>query len=405
MHLPQSLLAATAMSVLLAVASPARAQDVPAPEDAARFRFGPIRFTPVLTVTGVGIDTNVFNEADNPKQDTTAAFGPRANYWIRLGRARVIGQTGVEYYYFREYDTQRSFGTANRARVEVQFARLVPFVAGEYINTRQRPGYEIDARARRTLAGGRAGFDLLLGGRTTIRALGGSDRHRFSSEDSFLGASLSQRLDRDSAVFQLSLRRDLTPLTTWVIVGEEQRDRFVFTPLRDADGLRVATGFEFKPFALISGKGFVGYRRFDTLSPVVPDYAGIVASADLAYVLRATRITGRIERDVTYSFEQLEPYYLLTDVGTTVTQRLTSRWDVVGRVARQVLDYQAVGLVTAPAHTDRVTQLGGGVGCHLGEIVRLGLDTDYYTRRSPISNRRYDGWRAGFSITYGIKTP
>src|SRR4029453_1068884 len=140
---------AMAMTVLLAVVAPARAQDVPAPEDAARFRFGPIRFTPVLTITPVGVETNVFTEADNPKQDTSAAFGPRADYWIKLGRARVIGQTGGEYFYFREYDTQRSFGTVNRARVEVQFARLVPFVGGEYINTRQRPGYEIDARARR----------------------------------------------------------------------------------------------------------------------------------------------------------------------------------------------------------------------------------------------------------------
>jgi hypothetical protein len=52
-----------------------------------------------------------------------------------------------------------------------------------------------------------------------------------------------------------------------------------------------------------------------------------------------------------------------------------------------------------------VTHWGGGVGCHLGEIVRLGFDVDYYTRRSPISNRRYEGWRGGLSITYGIKTP
>jgi hypothetical protein len=92
-------------------------------------------------------------------------------------------------------------------------------------------------------------------------------------------------------------------------------------------------------------------------------------------------------------------------VGTSVTQRLTRHWDVVGRAARQVLDYQAVGLLTSPAHTDRVTQWGGGVGYHLGEIVRLGFDTDYSTRRSPISNRRYEGWRAGLSVTYGIKTP
>ena len=121
------------------------------------------------------------------------------------------------------------------------------------------------------------------------------------------------------------------------MLAEQQRDRFVLSPQRDADGLRVVTGFEFKPFALISGKGVVGYRQFDTLSAVVPDYTGPVASADLAYVLRATRITARVERDVTYSFEELEPYYLLTDLAMTRDPAPhAGSWDVVGRGAPAV---------------------------------------------------------------------
>jgi hypothetical protein len=405
MQLLQKLIAATATCLLVALASPARGQDLPAPEEAARFRFGPIRFTPVLNITNLGVDSNVFNEADDPKSDTTAVFGPLADYWVKLGRGRLIGQTKLDYFYFREYDTQRSFGTTNRLRLEVPLARLVPFAAGEYTNTRQRTGYEIDARARRTLVGGRAGVDLLLGGRTRLRAVAGAEQNRFSSDDTFLGEALRQRLDRDSNTFGLSVRRDVTPLTTWTVEGEQQHDRFVLSPERDADALRVVTGFEFKPFALISGKALVGYRRFDTTSPAVPDYTGPVASADLGYVLRATRLTARVERDVTYSFEALEPYYLLTDLGFTITQRLTSRWDVVGRAARQVLDYKAVGALTAPGRTDRGRQLGGGVGYHVGEIMRLGLDTEYVSRRSPITNRSYDGWRSGLSITYGMKTP
>jgi hypothetical protein len=167
----------------------------------------------------------------------------------------------------------------------------------------------------------------------------------------------------------------------------------------------VVTGFEFKPFALISGNGVVGYRRFRTLSALVPDYSGPVASADLAYALRATRITARVERDVTYSFEALEPYYLLTDLTFTVTQRLTTQWDVVGRGGRQLLNYKAVGGSTAPERTDRVRQVGGGVGRHFGEVMRLGFDTEFVSRRSPLTNRSYDGWRTGLSITYGVKTP
>ena len=36
--------------------------------------------------------------------------------------------------------------------------------------------------------------------------------------------------------------------------------------------------------------------------------------------------------------------------------------------------------------------------------MRLGLDTEFASRRSPITNRSYDGWRSGLSITYGMKT-
>ncbi len=266
MQLLQKLMAATAACLLVALASPARGQDVPAPEEAARFRFGPIRFTPVLNITNLGVDSNVFNEADDPKSDTTAVFGPLADYWVKLGKGRLIGQTKMDYFYFREYDTQRSFGTTNRLRLEIPLARLVPFAAGEYTNTRQRTGYEIDARARRTLVGGRAGVDLLLGGRTRLRAVAGAEQNRFSSDDTFLGETLGRRLDRDATTFGLSMRRDVTPLTTWTVEGEQQHDRFVLSPERDADGLRVVTGFEFKPFALISGKALVGYRRFDTTS-------------------------------------------------------------------------------------------------------------------------------------------
>jgi hypothetical protein len=399
----QKLIAATALCALAAVA-PVSAQEPPEPEQSGRFRLGPVRFTPVLTITDFGIDSNVFNEADDPKQDTTAVFGPRVDYWMRLGRGRLSGQSTLDYTYFQEYETQRSFGTTNRARLELPLARVVPFVEGQYINTRQRPSYEIDARARRTEIGGRSGIDLLLGGRTTLRASVAAQQYRFESDDTLLTESLRRRLNRDSREFEFSFRRELTPLTTWVVSAIEQRDRFDDQSQRDADSIRGMTGFELKPFALISGKAFVGVRRFKTLAPGVPDYTGPVASADVAYALRATRFTAGIQRDVTYSFEALEPYYLLTDLTGSVTQRLTSRWDVVARGGRQVLDYKAVTAM-APEHTDRGTQVGGGVGYRMGEYVRLGVDTVRATRESPFTGRNYEGWRTGLSLTYGVKTP
>ena len=46
------------------------------PGDHARFRWGGLRFTPGISVTDVGVDNNVFNDAAHQVSDTTAAILP-----------------------------------------------------------------------------------------------------------------------------------------------------------------------------------------------------------------------------------------------------------------------------------------------------------------------------------------
>lgn len=386
---------------VVALGSFAHAQDsVEAPE--GRFRFGPVRFTPSIAITSLGVDTNVFNEFDDPKQDTTAVFGPRADYWMSLGRGRVQGKTSVDYSYFRQYDSQRSFGTSNELSLSVPLNRLKPFVEGAYTNTRQRPGYEIDARARRREYLGRGGIELRLGGRSFVTFDVTQEHYRFESEDEFLGTRLGRELNRDSQAMALTFEQRLTPLTTFVVATERRTDRFVQSPRRDANAFKVTPGFEFKPFALIDGSVYVGYKRFETLESAVPDFSGVTAAADLGYTLRATRLTLKLARDVMYSYQLTEPYYLLTDVGGSVTQRITSTWDVVGRAARQRLDYRALTM-TDLGRIDRSWQYGGGVGYRLGQFIRLGFDIDRFKRTSDIRIRQFEGWRAGGSVSYGVE--
>ena len=102
---------------------------LPDPEAQGRFNLGFIRFTPSINVSNLGVDTNVFNELEDPKEDFTVSFGPRAEFWSRLGpRGRLYGNTGVDYQYFQDYDSQRSFGTSNIARLDYDLGRLMPFV-------------------------------------------------------------------------------------------------------------------------------------------------------------------------------------------------------------------------------------------------------------------------------------
>ncbi len=130
----------------------------------------------------------------------------------------------------------------------------------------------------------------------------------------------------------------------------------------------------------------------------------MIAAVDATYVRGSTRFQAKVDRDLAYSFEPTRPYYALLDAGLTVTQRLTSAWEVVGRGSRQRLDYRQ--LDSSPGAADQGDSgysYGGGLGYRLAETFRLGVDANYYTRRSEFADRReYDGLRVFGSISYGI---
>lgn len=389
--------------VLLAGPRAVSAQDTPDPADAARFRLGALRFTPSIAVTSLGIDDNVFNELDDRKRDTTAAVGPAVDAWLTLGAVRVSGRSSGQYLYFKEYKNQRSWNTLDQARIDVPLVRLTPFVTGTYVNSRERPGFEIDSRARRRDVGGTAGVELRLTSKTRVNVSGGQTRLSYDRNETFLGASLADALDRTTTTEVVQLRYALTPLTTFVLTSEGIQDRFDVAGTRNADSIRVMPGFDLKPFALISGQVAIGFRHFDVHDAQTPDYDGLVAAIDARYAIGATQIEAKMDRDVAYSFEALQPYYALTDVGLTVTERITSTWDLVARGGRQSLAYRSAVPTSAPRRVDRGQTYGAGIGYRVGETVRLGLDANYYRRRSQVSDlRNYEGLRVGASVSYGL---
>jgi hypothetical protein len=400
-HSPAIILALLALVTL--GGSSALAQDV-GPEESARFRFGPIRFTPGIEIRNVGVDTNIFNDAEDPKQDFVASFGPAADYWFRAGRARLSGRTGLQYDYFKDYATQRAFGTVNRARLEIVGNRVTPFVEGVYDNTRRRPSFEIDARARYRTDGITPGLDVRLLSRTVLRFEAERGHVEYEQGQEFNGVDLGAALNRETTAYRGSVRHALTPLTTFVVTGEERRDRFDISPGKDADGFRVLPGFDIKPGALISGRAAVGYASFRTLDPNVPDFHGLVAAAELHYTVRASRVGLQLVRDPTYSYETTEPYYVYTNLLVQLTQRVTTNWDFMARGGRQWLAYRQFLSEGPSDRDDSGWRLGAGTGRWLGQTLRVGFDVDYLTRSSPIPSRNYDGWRAGANIVYGLQS-
>ena len=64
----------------------------------------------------------------------------------------------------------------------------------------------------------------------------------------------------------------------------------------------------------------------------MPDFSGLIANAELSYAFRGmTRFTVGVSRDIFFSFEVLEPFYIQPGFTLSVTQQVTGPWDVQAR--------------------------------------------------------------------------
>lgn len=370
-----------------------------------RFIFGPLGVTPRIALKDVGIDSNPRNQAVNPERDFTATLVPGVDTYLRIGRGRLTGKTSVEYLYFNELEEQRSFNFNQELRAEVLLNRVAPFVAGGYLRTRQRPNLEIDARVQQntTFVGG--GMALRLGARTNLELEARRSQLKFG-EGEFGDAVIAQALDRDVDLFGATTKVALTPLTTFVLRVESTKDRFKFDPVRSSDSVSVLPGFEFKPSALIAGKVSVGYRRFDAIDDSVPDFAGVIGEVDARYTWREqTRLGFKASRDIEYSIEDVQPYFVANGGGLEITQVIGLNWFAVARGSRTRLVYRNYIGGTAPigdvGRSDRVDTYGAGFGRKLGDDIRVSLDVNKVRRLSTVVMRQYEGYRVGVSISYG----
>jgi hypothetical protein len=374
------------------------------PAEQPRFNFGPLGLTPKLAIRDIGVDTNVFRTAVEPANDFTATIGPGVDATMRLGRARFRLDSQVEWIYFRTFDQQRSFNFSEVGRIDLEMVHVTPFVRGEYTQTRQQPTPEIDVRVQqlRTMAGGgmriRVSPTFTLEPEATVSTLDLEDQ-------GLVFATLADALNRRTRTVSLAGMWRMTPLTTFVVRGQALRDEFDRNPLRDSESFSIMPGLELKPMALISGHAFVGVKRFVTDAETLPDYTGVVADVAVGWIVRdTTRFNLGVSRNVEYSFEATEPYFLLTEFNIDVRQALGYQWDIVGRAGTSRLAYQRVAVDGATAASDRsdwVDLYGGGVGRRIGDDVRIGFDVDRVARRSTLAFREYQGFRIGGSFTYG----
>lgn len=379
----------------------------------ARSHFGPFYITPGLVLRDLGVDNNVFNEAEDPKSDFTFTLGPKADVAVPVAHSLLLQSlVGLDITYYQEYSSQRSVSPRFAPRATVFFNRLSLFGEGSYSRSRQRPNYEIDARSLRTERALGGGIGYQFSPKLGIELSGRQSDVKYAEGETFLDVNLRDTLNRTSDTYAAAVKYAVTPLTTIVLKADRSQDRFEFDKERDADTLRVTPGVEFNARALISGNAYVGVRRFNTKSAQLEDFNGLVASATLAYTLlgRTTFIVSA-ERDVTYSFERFQPYFVVNNYGLTVRHRLAGRFDVTAGAARYRYSYRDLinpalsvpSTLLAGPRVDNTKSYTISLGYYLGPDVRLGFGTTYWQRESnSLRYRNYDALRTGVSLNYGF---
>jgi hypothetical protein len=372
-----------------------------------RFQFGPLFLNPILGLTNIGVDDNVFNDptSANPESDFTMTVVPAVDLWLRFGPTWISTNAREDLIYYQKFDSERSANTGVRFNWTIPFNRLVVVPGLVYLNTRERPGFEIDARAPRVEFGYAGTLELRVGSNTYLGARGEHRTTNFDETAVFDGTSLKRELNRTVTTEGFTFRLQATPLTGIAVEASAQQDRFEFSPDRDTDSTQVTAGLKFDPAALLKGTATFGYRNFKPASVEVPAYQGSTAAVDLSYVPQdSTKLTLIVGRDVQYSYDVNQPYYLQTGVGGSIDQQIFGPVDVVGRISKQRLEYRdRIGAsVPAPERTDHVTSYGGGVGYRLARDVRIGFNIDKQRRQSAVDTRQYDGLRYGFAVTYGL---
>jgi len=383
------------------------AQDQTDPSSQARVRIGPLALSPAISLTNAGVDNNVFNEPNDllPKSDFTMTVQPKTDLWLHLGRSLLSGNITEDLVYYNKYANQRSANSSLKVGLLVPLTRIAFKGNAGFISTKDRPGFEIDARVHRTELSYDGAVELRALSKTFIGVRAARQRVNYDQADVFAGANLRTELNRTVTQEALTLRHQLTPLTSLTFDAGKQQDRFEFNPLRDSDSTTMTGGILFDQFAVLKGSARFGYRDFEPLVAGLPNFKGSTAAVDLSYVaLGSTKVTVGAARDINYSYDINQPYYVQTGGTLSIMQQIFGPVDVVGRIGVQRLDYRGrtVASVAVANRTDYVHSYGGGIGYHLGRDIRIGFNVDKQRRTSALDARTYDDLRYGTAVTYGF---
>ncbi|MGE3274108.1 MAG: hypothetical protein AB7O67_03275 [Vicinamibacterales bacterium] len=364
-----------------------------------QYRLGPVILNPNIELPAIGVDTNVFDDPEDPKQDWMASLQPDIVAFVQPGLFTVAIKSGSTFTYYHKYHSERSISQDLRGKVSIRLSRFRPWIGGATVQAADRPSPEIDARARRTEREASAGVSFALTPIADVVAYASRIDTRFDAGETYQDVDLVQALDRRNETASIGLRMRLTPFTTVHVRGEVARDRFLHQPSRDGRTTNGEVQLSFSPEAIIRGDATVGWESYEPERSDVGRFRGVhgrVGLTAVGYWRGVFQVNAT--RGVQYSYLESDDYYLETGVDMTYTQRIGGPFDVQVRGARTWLSYD----VSQPGgRVDGLNSYQAGIGFNLQNNSRIGFNYEYTERQSDVrADRRYARRRFFGSYSY-----
>ena len=392
-----------ATALIVCSASTASAQTVPpGGDERPTVEAGPFAFRPRLVVHSVGVDNNVFHDAENPKSDFTFGLQPDLEVTTKPGPVKIVWTLASDFLWYQTYASERMANRSTSVNVDLTLKTFRPYFSASVADTSARPTPEIDARAHRVPRTYAAGATLTLGTRTNVGFKAADGRERYEEHQQFRGEDLAKVLNHDSASLEASFGLALSPLTTFSVIVGRDAVRFEQEPVRNSTSLRVSPTLTFNPAGIINGSASFGYKRFDGDDPSMPAYNGLAMNGAVSVLLgQRFRVESRFTRDVQYSYEEALPYYVLTGGRGTLATQLTGLLDFRLTAGLDRMSYRAYGGGASPG-TDRQRLYGGGVGFRVGDRKRIVIQAEFLERNSSRGHlREFENHRIFGSLTWG----
>lgn len=366
----------------------------------ARFRLGPVRLLPFLTLYNMGWTNNALATSGGTVDDYTASVSAGTRLLVPFGQKLFLrGNVAPTYDWYYRTEALRGFGGSYSGDILGLFNRLTIGAGGGYSEKISTVSSEVarDVFNTTTTVTARAELKLLR----RLSLFGGASAARQEQKDpnaNTPGLAPVSFLDRDSTTFRGGIRYTFSSVLSFGVMGEEARIRFDDNPeLRDSNarGLFLVTRYDRERLYVEATVGLTEVKA-ETPNEYFPDRQDTAYGYFVSYVLsQPLELQFRGARRPVASLFLDNPYYFETSNSLTVRVKAGHRlsFHATGAMGSNV--YVNPVIVVATGETvvrrDNTTKYGGGLDFKVSRPVSLELaltqdrwdsNIDYYDRET-----------------------